>query len=283
MKKLLALIMITISISSCEILSSIPLDPSLLETGPDNVAGLKEALEVGAKYASRDLGSTDGYFKNELYKILLPEEVQTKINAFKAMKVDVFGVVTLKGEDLYKLGNSTLGIKSLQDIEDELILGINRAAESAASEAAPIFVGAIKQITFDDANKILFGGQDDAATEFLKRKTYQSLVETYQPKVSAAISSVQVNNKSVEDIYGKFVGEYNKIVSKEVPTGLLSKSTIGEIANLTEIENVNLSEFATEEGLHGLFLRVEKEEANIRNNAAARVSQILKDVFGQLD
>ncbi len=282
MKKTIAFLTLIISLSSCEILQSIPLDYPITG-GPDNVAGLKEALNVGARLASNELSTKDGYFGSELYKIPLPNEIQSKISAFKETEINVFGLATLRGEDLYSLGNSTLGIKSLQSIEDELILGINRAAESAAKEAVPIFANAISGITFNDANKILFGGQKDAATEFLKKNTYSSLVSTYQPKVSAAISSVQVNGKSVEALYEKYVTEYNKILSKEVPTGLLSKKSIADIANLKRIENVNLSEFATQKGLDALFARVEKEEANIRNNSAARVSQILKDVFGQLE
>lgn len=276
MKNTLLILLVFVTFSSCELFEGDG------ESGPDIVAGLKEALNVGAQFASDELSAQDGYFGNALYKILLPDEVQSSIDAFKALEVNVL-IGTLTGEQLYATGSEALGIKSLQSIEDELILGINRAAESAASEAFPIFADAITGITFDDANNILFGGVDNAATTFLKDNTFQSLFNTYEPRIQNAIDVVQINNVSVDQLYANYVTDYNDILSTSIPTGLLTSSTLGELANLQLMENVDLSEFATGKGLDGLFLRVEQEEGNIRNNVGARISQILRDVFGQLD
>ena len=276
MKNTLLILLVFVTFSSCELFEGDG------ESGPDIVAGLKEALNVGAQFASDELSAQDGYFGNALYKILLPDEVQSSIDAFKALEVNVL-IGTLTGEQLYATGSEALGIKSLQSIEDELILGINRAAESAASEAFPIFADAITGITFDDANNILFGGVDNAATTFLKDNTFQSLFNTYEPRIQNAIDVVQINNVSVHQLYANYVTDYNDILSTSIPTGLLTSSTLGELANLQLMENVDLSEFATGKGLDGLFLRVEQEEGNIRNNVGARISQILRDVFGQLD
>ena len=276
MKNWILLALVFVSFSSCELLEGDG------DSGPDIVAGLKEALNVGARFASDELSATDGYFGNALYKILLPEEVQTNIDAFKALEINVL-VGTITGEQLYSTGSEALGIKSLQSIEDELILGINRAAESAATEAFPIFADAITGITFSDANNILFGGVDNAATTFLRDNTFQALFSTYEPQIQSAIDVVQVNDISVDQLYNNFITDYNDILSTSIPTGILTSSTLGELANLQVMEVTDLSEFATQRGLDGLFLRVEQEEGNIRNNAGARISQILRDVFGQLD
>lgn len=276
MKNWILLVFVFVAFSSCELLEGDG------DSGPDIVAGLKEALSVGAQFASNELSASDGYFGNALYKILLPEEVQTNIDAFKALEIDVL-IGTITGEQLYTTGSEALGIKSLQSIEDELILGINRAAESAATEAFPIFADAITGITFSDANNILFGGVDNAATTFLKDNTFQALFNTYEPKIQTAIDVVQINDVSVDDLYGNFITDYNDILATSIPTGLFSSSSLAELANLQVMENTDLSEFATQKGLDGLFIRVEQEEDNIRNNVGARISQILRDVFGQLD
>lgn len=276
MKNALLLLFVFVTFSSCELFEGDG------DSGPDIVAGLKEALSVGAQFASDELSAADGYLGNELYKILLPEEVQTNIDAFKALEIDVL-IGTITGEQLYATGNEALGIKSLQSIEDELIIGINRAAESAASEAFPIFADAITGITFDDANNILFGGVDNAATIFLKDNTFESLFNTYEPRIQNAIDIVQINNVTVEQLYANFITDYNDVLSTSIPTGLFTSQSLAELANLQLMENVDLSEFATGKGLDGLFLRVEQEEENIRNNAAARISEILREVFGQLD
>ncbi len=272
MKKYLYLLLFFITFSSCEIFEG-----AVDEPGPPDIAeGLKEALRVGAQFASDDLGAADGYFGNELYKILLPDDIANNITAFKEASFLGF-----TGADVYSTGLQEFGIPSLQSLEDELILGINRAAESAATEAAPIFIDAIAGITIQDADNILFGGQDDAATQYLRDNTYTALFSTYEPQIDAAISNVTVGNTDVETLYANFVTTYNNVLSTEVVP--IIGTTVADLTELNDMENVDLSEFATGEGLDALFLRVQQEEANIRENPLARINDLLQEVFGLLD
>ena len=271
MKRFLYLSIFFFTFSSCDLFEDAVDDP-----GPDIAEGLKEALRVGAQAASNQLGATDGYFGNELYKILLPEEIASNITAFK--QAEFLGI---SGEDVYTRGLQEFGIPSLQSLEDDLILGINRAAESAATEAAPIFINAIAGITIQDANNILFGGQDDAATQFLRDNTFTALFETYEPQIDNAISNVTIGSTDVETLYSNFVGTYNDVLNTSVVP--IVGTTVAELTDLTVMEDVDLSEFATGEGLDALFLRVEEEEANIRENPLARINDLLRDVFGLLD
>jgi len=163
-----------------------------------------------------------------------------------------------------------------------LITGINRAAESAASEAGPIFFDAITGITIADANNILFG-PDDAATTFLRDNTFQSLFNTYEPRIDVAVNSVKVGDQSVESVYNSFISEYNNILSTNIPTGILTSESLASLAGLEQIPETDLSAFATEEGLDGLFLKIEEEEASIREDPLARVTSLLQDVFSLLD
>lgn len=273
--------LITLSLASfiisCELLEGL----ETTNSEPDIAAGLREALKVGTDTATSRLAALDGYLKDEAVKILLPDELEQRIAAFKAIEINVFGIANFTGEQIYNTGipGFTTGLKS---IEDELILGINRAAESAASEAGPIFFNAITDITIDDAKGILFG-EDDAATVYLRDNTFEALVTTYEPKIDQAINNVKVGNKSVEQLYNDFVTSYNNILATEVPTGLFSSTNIANLANLSSIDQTDLSTFATTKGLDGLFLKIKNEEANIRENPFNRVTDILKEVFGLLD
>lgn len=278
MRKLLLGFLILSTLSSCEFLEENIDDPQNI----DIAAGLKEALRVGTDTATSKLAVLDGYLKDEAVKILLPDELEANINKFKAFEINLFGLGQYTGEQIYNAGIPILGINSLASKEDDLILGINRAAETAAKEAGPIFFGAITEITITDAEDILYGA-DTAATAYLIGKTYSSLFDTFEPKVNDAISNVKIGEKTVEALYANFVLEYNKIVNTSVPTGILTSTSLGELANISAISEPDISAFATEKGLDGLFLKVQEEEANIRKDPFARVNQILKDVFGLLD
>lgn len=263
-------------ISSCELLESED------DSGPNIAEGLREALRVGTDTATSRLNAVDGYFKDQAVKILLPDELEQQIASFKAIEIDVFGIATFTGEEIYSTGIPLLGINSLSGVEDELILGINRAAESAANDAGPIFFDAITNITISDANSILFG-EDDAATTYLRDNTFQSLFNTYEPKIDAAIANVTIGDQSVEALYSDFVTSYNSILNTDIPTGLFSSQSLADIAGLTTLQEADLSSFATEKGLDGLFLKIEEEEGKIREDPISRVTDILKDVFGLLD
>ena len=134
--------------------------------GPDNatvVSGLKEALAIGTENAVRNVSKVDGYFGNEMIKILMPEKIQKVANV------------------LSKVG--------YQKEVDEFVLSMNRAAEKAAPKAASYFVGAIKEMSIEDARGILKGG-DTAATEFFRKKTHDQIYEAFKPIVASSKNEV---------------------------------------------------------------------------------------------
>ena len=138
---------------------------------------------------------------------------------------------------------------------DEFVVGMNRAAEKAVPFAKDIFWGAIGEMTFDDARQILNGG-DTAATDYFKAKTSKKLQTAFKPSVTEVMNQVGVNQ------------QYNALVSKykDVP---FSKSIAFDV-----------NQYVTEKATDGIFYVVGQEEKNIRNNPAARVTDLLKEVFG---
>lgn len=196
-------------------------------------AGLKEALEQGIVKGTDLASKTDGYFKNDLIKILLPEDAQ---------KVEK------------SLRNMGLGSEV-----DRALLAINRGAESAAIEAKPIFVNAIKQMNIKDALGIL-KGDANAATEYLKRTTNAELVELFKPKIQASLDDVGATK-----YYGDLANSYNKIP--------LTKQKV----------NPDLNAYVTQKAIDGLFVLIAEEEKNIRENPLGRTSDLMKKVFAQQD
>lgn len=144
----------------------------------DITAGLKQALEKGAQEASKNLSKTDGYFKNEAVKILLPPEVQ---------KVA-----------------STLQSIGMGRLVDDAVLSMNRAAEDAAVKAAPIFVNAIKKMTIQDGMNIL-KGPNDAATSYLQKSTTSELTTAFSPVINQSLQKVGATKawKQVFDTYNR--------------------------------------------------------------------------------
>ena len=200
----------------------------------DEVAeGLKEALEQGIVKGTDLASKTDGYFKNEMIKILLPEDAQ---------KVE-----------------KTLRNMGLGSEVDRALLAINRGAESAAIEAKPIFVNAIKQMNIQDALGIL-KGEPTAATDFLKRTTNAQLVELFKPKIQASLDEVGATK-----YYGDLANSYNKIP--------LTKQKV----------NPDLNAYVTQKAIDGLFVLIAEEEKNIRENPLGRTSDLMKKVFAQQD
>ena len=150
-----------------------------------------------------------------------------------------------------------LGKIGYQQQVDEFVLSMNRAAEAAAPQAKGIFLDAIKQMTFEDAIQILKGG-DTAATEYLKSKTYGTLTDSFKPIVSSSM-----NNYDVTRRYEALVGSYKKMVP------------------FMSLDAVDLDRYVTTRALDGLFLMIGEEEKKIRTNPAARVTDLLKTVFGK--
>lgn len=164
------------------------------------VQGLKEALNVGANNASKQLSSIDGFFKDAAIKILMPEEAQ------KAEK---------------KLRSLGMG-----KLVDDAILSMNRAAEDAAKSAAPIFVNAVKQMSIQDAFGILKGG-DFAATNYLKDKTTSPLTEAFRPVIEASLKKVDATK-----YWNTVFTTYNKFSSDKVNPDLSAYVTEKSLAGI---------------------------------------------------
>ena len=246
--KLLSLSAILL-ISGCAELSQLA-NQTLNENRPltqtEIVSGLKEALVVGTGKSVDILGVTNGYYKDEMVKILLPPEAD----------IIVKNISRIPGGD--KL------------IEDA-ILSINRAAEDAVSEAKPIFVNSIRSMTITDAVGIL-KGEDNAATQYLRRTTYDQLVNLYRPKIKNSIDKKLVGNVSTGQSWDLITGKWNEFAN----------SVVGRVAGFKPVE-IQLDEYLTQKALDGLFLKIAAQEKQIREDPAARVTDILKRVFGSLD
>ena len=224
----------------------------LQTTGPaplteaDVINGLKEALITGAKNSAGILGAQDGYFGDATVKILLPDDA----------KVIIDNISKIPGGD-----------KLVQDV----VLRINRAAEDAAKEAAPVFAGSIKQMTVKDAFNIL-NGPDNAATMYLRQTTYNELYALYKPKIAVSTEKKIVGSASTKDSWVALTGKWNQ----------LANSVAGKLANLKPV-NTDLDDYLTRKALDGMFMKVEIEEHKIRKDVSARISPILQRVFGSLD
>lgn len=152
---------------------------------------------------------------------------------------------------------------NLNSVVDEFILKLNRAAENASIKAKPIIVDAIVSITITDAWNIL-KGQNNAATTYLHDKTYTGLYDAFKPDINTSLSSV-----GASQLWNSLTTQYNSIANSS--WGLLNPV------------NTDLPDYATSKALDGLFKLIEKEEEKIRIDPAARVTEILQKVFGELD
>jgi hypothetical protein len=245
--KLFIFISILIILSGCAGMLNViqTVSPAPL-TEADVISGLKEALITGAKNAAGRLSSENGYFGDETVKILLPDEA----------KVILDNISKLPGGD-----------KLVQD----LVLRINRAAEDAAKEVAPIFANSVKQMTIKDAFSIL-NGADNAATGYLRATTYNELYALYKPKIQASTEKKIAGSISTRDSWIALTGKWN----------LLANSVAGKLTNLKPV-NTDLDDYLTTKALNGMFMKVELEELKIRKDVSARISPILQKVFGSLD
>jgi hypothetical protein len=197
--------------------------------GAEVAAGLKEALAIGTGNAVQGLSKTDGYFSDAAAKILMPGKMQQAADVLK------------------KAG--------YQREVDDFILSMNRAAEHAAPKARPIFEDAVKKMSFEDAQKILKGG-NTAATDYFKTKTSAELTAAFKPAVAESMDQIGVTHayKALTDRY-----------TSMVPFG--------------KADAFDLDGYVTQKSLDGLFVKVGQEEAQIRTNPAARTTDLLKKVF----
>jgi hypothetical protein len=195
-----------------------------------SASGLKEALQIGTDHAVDLTGTSNGFFKNEAIKILLPDKLRT----------------AEKGLRMAGMGGKI----------DDFELSMNRAAEKAAPAARDIFKEALLEMTFDDARKILTGG-DTSATEYFKAKTSERLTASFKPTVESAMDETGV------------VKQY-----KQLAGGLQSLPFGGS-------HSFDITDYVVGKTLGGLFYMVGQEEKKIRNDPAAQITPLLKEVFGK--
>lgn len=195
--------------------------------------GLKEALRIGVKNAVLDLGQENGYLDNPQVKIPLPKSLQ---------KIE-----------------KTLRFAGQGRKVDEFVEAMNHAAEKAVPVAVDIFVDSITQMTFNDARQILFSGQDDAATQFFRRTSSDTLRREFRPIVEDFTEQVGVTQK------------YKEMMGRNGFATLF----VGKDAK-------DLDGYITEKALDGLFYMVAQEEKKIRRDPIGRTTSILRKVFGVL-
>ncbi len=198
----------------------------------DIAAGLKEALNNGISKQVSKLTATDGFYKNETVKILLPAELQ---------KVDK----TLRSMGMSKLADDGLRV-------------LNRAAEEGVKEATPIFVEAVKNMSFKDAKTILMGNEN-AATTYLQNETTTALYGKFSPVIQTSLSNV-----GADTVWATILTKYNAIP-------------------LVKKVNPDLNDYVTKETLKGVFKMVAVEEKAIRTNLKERNTEVLKNVFAIQD
>lgn len=235
MKKIIYSLLIgTLTVSCAEmqqVLEQLPQQTGVLSQAEIG-SGLKEALNNGITKQVSKLTSTDGFFKNEMVKILLPEELQ---------KVDT---------KLRQLGMSKLA--------DDGLRILNRAAEDAVKEATPIFVDAVKQMTFNDAKNILLGNESSATT-YLQTTTSTALYGKFNPVIKNSFAKV-----GADKIWTQIITKYNSIP-------------------LVKKVNPDLTDYTTNKAMEGVFKMIAIEEKDIRTNFSARTSDLLKRVFALQD
>ena len=237
MKKLIIpIIALSLTLSGCaelqQIATQLPQGTGSVLTNADIAGGLRAALDKGIDTQVTKLTQTDGFYKNQLVKILLPAELQKVDNTLR-----------------------TIGLSSLAD---DGIKMLNRAAEDAVKQATPIFVTAVKNITFTDAKNILLGN-DEAATTYLKGSTTTQLYAKFNPVIKSSFSKV-----GADKVWTSIINQYNKVP-------LVTKV------------NPDLTDYVSNKALEGVFKMITVEEKSIRTNLSSRTSDLLKKVFALQD
>ena len=233
-KRIIAVILM-FNITACaelqQVVNQMPGSGTVL-TNADMSSGLRQALDFGINKQVSKLTAKDGFFKNELVKILLPDELK---------KVD---------KALRDIG--------LSNLADEGLKILNRAAEDAVKEATPIFVNAVKDITFADAKNILIGA-DDAATQYLTGKTQTVLYDKFHPVINSSFAKV-----GADQIWENLITKYNTIP-------------------FTNNVNPDLTSYVTGEALKGIYTMIAVEEKEIRTKLSSRTTDLLRKVFALQD
>lgn len=193
------------------------------------VLGLKDALSNGVRHAVQQLGKNGGYYDNVRVKITVPKALQPVEKMLRFARQD--------------------------DIVDDFVVSMNRAAEQAVQEAVVVFLDSVKQMTFEDAKNIITG-PDDAATQFFRRTSEETLRGKFLPIVQTSTEEMGVT------------AQFKDLMQRAGPAAKLMG------------KDFDLDEYVTQKALDGLFLMVADEEKRIRENPVARTTSILQKVFG---
>ncbi len=235
--KRIFLALVIFQLSSCaelqQVIESLPQEGGTIGLSNVDIAnGLRQALDKGIDKQVTKLTQKDGFFRNELVKIVLPDELK---------KVD---------KALRDIG--------LDNLADEGLKVLNRAAEDAVKEATPIFVNAVKQITFTDAKQILLGS-NNAATQYLEGTTKNALYAKFNPVIKNSLSKV-----GADRVWSSIINRYNAIP-------------------FTSNVNPDLTDYVTGEALDGVYTMIAIEEGEIRTKLSSRTTDLLRKVFALQD
>lgn len=199
-------------------------------TDGEIAGGLKEALSIGSDNVVKQLSTPGGFNADPKIRVPLPDSLQTI--------------------------QKTMNKFGLGSYMDDLQLKLNEAAEVATEKGKPIFLDAIKQLTWDDVKNIL-NGPNDAATQYFRDKTSTALASEMKPVVEQSLSEVGA------------VNSYDSLISKYKALPLVPDV------------KANLTDHVLEKGTDGIFYYLAQEEAKIRENPAARTTDLLKKVFAK--
>ena len=216
---------------------SVPLSLTVQGAGLESLSdrdasgGLREALTQGAGHAVQMLGAKDGFLRNKKVRIPLPDGLA---------QVEPVMRMAGRGQDL-----------------DDLVKTMNRAAEAAVPEAQTLLVDAVKQMSVEDARKILAGG-DDSATRYFKSKTQPQLTERFLPIVKRSTDRLALSE------------QYNKLAGQAASFGLVKG------------EDAQIEGYVTRKALDGLYLMIAEEEKAIRKNPMQAAGSLAQKAFGLL-
>ena len=226
---------------------------SLKLSNEDIVAGLRKALDIAADDASVLGSKVNGFLKNELIALAMPDDLKPVLQLIDLSKrVPVVGSVLSSG---------------LQSVTDDFVVSLNRAAESAAGKAAPVFKKAITGMTITDA----LGG-DTAATHYLREKTTEGLTVAFKPECENVINTVGVTSQ-----YKKLADEYNDVM------GNTAVALLASAAGLPKQLETDLPDYVTRKAIHGMYVLMRGEEKKIRDNPKAYAYDIIQKVFGSAE
>ena len=200
-------------------------------TNQEATAGLKDGLMQSASKAVGQLGATGGFLDNAKVRIPLPDSIR---------RVE-----------------SGLRLMGMGKQADDLVVSMNRAAEMAVKEAAPVLTSAVKRMSVQDAKAILTGG-DTAVTDYFRRTTSAELTQKFMPIVKQATAKVQLAE------------QYNQLAGQASSLGLVSK------------DDADINSYVTRKALDGLFLVIGEQEKSIRKDPVGSASGMASKVFGAI-